>query len=314
MAEEQESIPSDKRRIWWHPYTVALAGHARKDLGAALEVSGLDWNVRSRQVWTLDDDANLLQTEIASGHRAIVRDDTGEVLGFVSERYRPIQHRDAFAAVEELVDQSVAEINGAWQLRGGRKVVLAVLGQADIDLGYGDGLTAYMLFETAHDGTGGTRMLIAPFLPGSFAQLPMIYTAAVNSKAMHHGDPLDRGLAAGRVIQHFDTAMERLAQQLAKLSSTKHDDATCDHLIAAAVHSVGGRDSLRINDCQRISSILHNSTTVPDTLRRTRFGVLAAICEYATHGHPQRTIDGMHRSMTASRYSRIARNAMEQLA
>ena len=67
----------------WHGLGVTLPADSpvRYSIDDAITISGLDWAVETRPV-------SVDGKEIA-GHKAIVRNDSGDVLGVVGERYRP---------------------------------------------------------------------------------------------------------------------------------------------------------------------------------------------------------------------------------
>lgn len=63
----------------------------------ALEVADLDWKVLQELIFT---DTG----EDISGYKANVRDTDRKVLGVVSNRYKVIQNKEAFAFTDELLD------------------------------------------------------------------------------------------------------------------------------------------------------------------------------------------------------------------
>ena len=62
----------------------------------ALIAAGLNWNVRS-------EDIHLRNGEIVEGYKANVRDTDRAVLGVVTDRYRVVQNREAFAFTDALL-------------------------------------------------------------------------------------------------------------------------------------------------------------------------------------------------------------------
>lgn len=73
----------------------------------ALRLAGLDWNVMQESIFTETGDA-------IAGYRVNIRDRDRKVLGVVSDRYKIIQNREAFAFTDTLrwmkvTDSQVAE-------------------------------------------------------------------------------------------------------------------------------------------------------------------------------------------------------------
>jgi phage/plasmid-like protein (TIGR03299 family) len=114
------------RETPWHREGVIL--NAAPTLAEALQLAGCGFEVETRPIWTKAADGSML----ASPHgRAIVRTDRGEILGeavlsVVSDKYVPLQNRDAFAVLEPLLDQGVAHLETGGTLRGGRDVWMLV--------------------------------------------------------------------------------------------------------------------------------------------------------------------------------------------
>jgi len=93
----------------WHGLGIVLKEQP-KSIDEALEKSGLGWHVSQGDVivvrtpeWTDDfghvHPPDLVPAETADGcrYRANLREDTGELLGIVSDDYRVVPNRDAFA-------------------------------------------------------------------------------------------------------------------------------------------------------------------------------------------------------------------------
>ena len=302
-------LPVEDRRLWWMNHTGELTKKAQSNVELALNESGLDWDVLESPIrinhngkWKSADDA-----------KAIIRSDNGRPLGFVRDRYTPIQHRDALAVITDVAGRDDAQIERCWSLRDGRKVVVAVRYGHDVDIMGIDALRPYLLFETSHDGSGACRMMISPVQVSCLNQLPSLRSDATFAKAVHHGN-VSKGLdAAADIIRSAEIGLERRVQQMCTLASNTISRSKCTELIADIVFSVPGTEQRREKDCERIASVLASTSTLNDDLRMTGFGLFHAVSEYTTHAHPQRSIGGWHRHMSSSRYSRMCRNSMNRL-
>lgn len=84
------------------------------DSETALELAGLDWNVIQKDIRTADDAAAI------AGFKANVRDADGSVLGIVTDRYKVVQNREAFAFTDALLGEGV-RYETAGSLQGGRR-------------------------------------------------------------------------------------------------------------------------------------------------------------------------------------------------
>lgn len=102
------------REVPWHGLgTRVNEAPASED---ALRLAGLNWSVVQEPVYTE-------QKEQVEGWRANIRDSDRKVLGVVTDRYKVIQNRDAFAFTDALLGEGV-RYETAGSLLGGRKVWL----------------------------------------------------------------------------------------------------------------------------------------------------------------------------------------------
>lgn len=107
----------------WHGLSTVVDGMLTAD--AALEAAHLTWTVSRRGVYIHGPGGT---DEEAGGYKAIARDDTGAVLGIMSDKYVPIQNSEAFEFFDSVVGAGQAVYDTAGALHGGRKVwILAKL-------------------------------------------------------------------------------------------------------------------------------------------------------------------------------------------
>jgi phage/plasmid-like protein (TIGR03299 family) len=146
-----DSLFSVRRRPW-HGHGVVL-DHAPASVAEALELAGLDWEVRQLDLYTEDLDQ-------VDGLVANVRADTNTVLGLVSTRYAVVQNIDALAFLDNLIG-SAMHFETAGSLWGGRRVwALAKLPEW-IEVG-GDPVDRFALVSTGHDGAYGIKAAVTP--------------------------------------------------------------------------------------------------------------------------------------------------------
>lgn len=151
------------RQLPWHGLGVVLDEPPRS-IDDALEQAGLGWRVRSAEVlverrpeWR-DDFGHTHAAEVVpavtadgSRYRGNVREDTGDLLGIVSEDYRVVDNREAFAFLDALIGSELC-FETAGSLHGGRRVwVLARLPEW-VEVG-GDQTATYVYVANSHDGT-----------------------------------------------------------------------------------------------------------------------------------------------------------------
>ena len=128
----------------------------------ALQAASLDWDV-VQQPMAYRVAAGTIDTPEGPVERyeyrdvpalANVRGDNGFYLGTVSPQYRVVQNREAFGFLDSLVADKAIEIESAFSLGGGKRVVVCARMPGFDSIGPGDDLIRYLVIGLHHDGTG----------------------------------------------------------------------------------------------------------------------------------------------------------------
>ena len=148
----------------WHNEGVILNDAPSFD--AAMNLSGADYDVELRPLFAAAADG-VVPTPMG---RAVVRTDRGsvlsqDVLGIVSERYVPLQNRDAFGVLRPLVDSGVCKLETGGTLRGGADAWM--LARFDIDDPvvrevFADEVVPFALVANNHSGDGKALVMETP--------------------------------------------------------------------------------------------------------------------------------------------------------
>ena len=155
------------RKLPWHGLGAVLDEYP-KSIDEALEKAGLGWKVSHGDVlvvkrpgWTDDLGVKHAPELIpAKGFKANIREDTGDVLGIVSDEYDVVDNRAAFAFLDALINSEM-HFETAGSLWGGRRVwVLARLPEY-VELG-GDLSATYVYVANSHDGSMAVTAAVTP--------------------------------------------------------------------------------------------------------------------------------------------------------
>lgn len=209
------------RAMPWHRLGVVL-DEPPASIDDALERAGLGWRVRSadvlverRAAWRDDfgqtHAAEVVPAMTADGgsYRANVREDTGDLLGIVSEDYRVVDNREAFEFLDALIGSELC-FETAGSLHGGRRVwVLARLPEwAEVG---GDQTALYVYVANSHDGTlavtaaaTGVRIVCANTLSWALRRSEHSEAAARTFRFRH----------AGNLALKFDEARQVIGMTL----------------------------------------------------------------------------------------------------
>jgi phage/plasmid-like protein (TIGR03299 family) len=218
------------RRVPWHGLGVVLDEYP-KSIDEALDKAGLGWKVTHGDVlvvrapeWT-DDFGTEHPAELiaAKGFKANLREDTGDVMGIVSDEYEVVDNRDAFRFLDALIGSEL-HFETAGSLWGGRRVwVLARLPEY-IELG-GDQSATYVYVANSHDGSMAVtaaatpiRIVCANTLGAALRQADHGASAARTFRFRHTGNLQAKFAEARQVLGMTITYQEQfkaLADRLA---------------------------------------------------------------------------------------------------
>jgi len=136
----------------------AGSGHSVEDAKTAQEVmqrAQLDWNVEGRQLYYFE--AMASDPILAHSHKAIVRDDTGGLLGVVGQGWRPLQNHEAFDFVDRLIGAGAIRYSQAGSFKGG-KIIWIQAEFAEAEILPGDVHKKYLMLVSAFDGSLAVRI------------------------------------------------------------------------------------------------------------------------------------------------------------
>jgi phage/plasmid-like protein (TIGR03299 family) len=155
------------REMPWHRLGVVLDEYPRS-IDEALDKAGLGWKVTHGDVlvvrtpeWT-DDFGTTQPAELvpAKGFKANLREDTGEVLGIVSQEYEVVDNREAFRFLDALIGSEL-HFETAGSLWGGRRVWCLARLPEYVELG-GDLSATYVYVANSHDGSMAVTAAVTP--------------------------------------------------------------------------------------------------------------------------------------------------------
>lgn len=291
MSHELEStdgLALVGRPAWHGIGTVLPEGTYTPADGA--RIAGLQWRVRvaplvarTEEPAATDGGPRMVTAEHeVPDHRAIVREDTGAVLGVVSPGYTPVQN----AELVELLQRLGRPVETMGSMRDGR-VVFALLRQGAFRIGAGDEVRQYLLAVTGHDGTRALS-----FLPTDVR----VVCANTLRAAERAGDGATVRLAhTSGITERLKTAAASLERAEALVSTRREDTErlagmalegeALDRYFARTVEDIRGLPAGAIElDGGRLT--FHGSTPGerrPDLLLRRDLAVAAGLREGLVH-------------------------------
>ena len=117
----------------------------------AKSITGLGWQVKLvGGVSVTDQVAGVDRQCFSTRHTALVREDTGDILGIHGKRYRPVQNDQLFDIAYALGAQ--VKVESAGSLDEGRRIFLTLRGET-LNMKNNDQTVPYLALSNSHDGS-----------------------------------------------------------------------------------------------------------------------------------------------------------------
>lgn len=178
----------------------------------AIKVAGLDWDVIPKPIF------DEFGREIP-GFKVNQRSSDHKNLGIVTDRYKIVQNREAFAFTDALLGEGVT-YETAGSLASGKRVWMlarmegTTLAEEKID--------PYLVFTNNHDGTGAVRVAITPVRVVCQNTLNMaLASASRHWSCAHKGDIQGKLEEARYTLSNAKAYMDALEEEFGELKLKK---------------------------------------------------------------------------------------------
>lgn len=265
----------------WHGLGTGVA--EAPDSADALRLAGLDWEVVQEPIYT---DAG----KKIPGYKANVRDTDRKVLGVVTDRYKVIQNREAFAFTDALLGSGVRyETAGA--LQEGRKVwLLARLPHEYIISG--ERISPYLVFSNTHDGSGAVRVAVTPVRVVCNNTLNLALRTAKRGWGMiHTGDIREKIQEAKDALFMAEKYMDSLGKEIERLRRQKLSDRQVQEYIELLLPVEKDATEAQVKNTSKLrEDIGKRYYDAPDLkdVGNNAYRFINAVSDFATHAEPLR--------------------------
>ena len=249
----------------------------------ALRLAGLDWNVMQESIFTETGDA-------IAGYRVNIRDRDRKVLGVVSDRYKIIQNREAFAFTDTLLGYGV-RYETAGSLKEGKRVWLLARLPREYIIAE-EQISPYLVFSNSHDGSGAVRVALTPIRVVCNNTLNLALATASRSWSMiHKGNVKDKMQEAKNTLFMAEAYMESLGEEFERLRWMKVTDSQVAEYVEKLlplekdVTETREKNTLKLRE-----DILRRYYDAPDLrgVGNNAYRFINAVSDFATHVQPLR--------------------------
>lgn len=260
----------------WHGLGATLARGASID--SWIRMAGLTWSAELQEI------ALAGSGTIIDGRKAVVRSDTGEVFGLVSDRYKPVQPRAVLEFFRDLAGSHSMEIETAGALKGGAVVWALATNDAEIKVKGSDIVKPYLLLSTSYDASQASRGAFTTVRVVCNNTLRMSYSAdtagVVNVRHTSRFDEKEVKARLG-IFADQQASFADLANYLAETRVTGSQIQALLTQLFGAVNTEGELTTYSRNVMDKAAScILTSPGSNLDTARGTAWGVLNGITNY----------------------------------
>lgn len=260
----------------------------------ALRLAGLDWNVVQESIFTETGD-------VIAGYKANIRDRDRKILGVVSDRYKIIQNREAFAFTDTLLGYGV-RYETAGSLQEGKRVwLLARLPREYIIAG--EQISPYLVFSNSHDGSGAVRVALTPIRVVCNNTLNLALATASRSWSMiHKGNVKDKMQEAKNTLFMAEAYMESLGEEFERLRGMKVTDSQVAEYVERLLPLEKDATETREKNTLKLrEDILHRYYDAPDLrgVGNNAYRFINAVSDFATHVQPLRRTTNYNENLFA---------------
>lgn len=210
MAANVETMFSGNNVTPWHGIGEVIKGTLSSE--EAIKVAKLDWDVIPMPIY------DSIGREI-KGYKVNQRSTDGKNLGVVTDRYRVVQNREAFAFTDSLLGEGV-QYETAGSLDSGKRVwMLAKMEGTEIAE---EQIDPYLVFTNSHDGKGAIRVAAVPVRVVCQNTLNLaLRNASRHWTCVHKGDIQSKLDEARFTLQNAEAYMKALEEEFGELKTKK---------------------------------------------------------------------------------------------
>lgn len=280
MAAEVENMFYVKETPW---HGLDTEVQEAPDSREALRMAGLDWSVVQEPIYTG-------RKELVEGYKANIWDSDRKPLGVVTDRYRVIQNREAFAFTDSLLGEGV-RYETAGSLLGGRKVWMLARMPHEYIIS-GERISPYLLFSNTHDGSGAVRAALTPIRVVCSNTLNLALATARRSWSMiHTGDIRSRMKEAEDTLFLAEQYMDSLGKEFEALRKKKLSDRQVMEYIEILLPMEDGSTPQQEKNIRRMREDMKmRYFDAPDLqgVGKNAYRFVNAVSDFATHAQPLR--------------------------
>lgn len=287
----------------WHNLQDHVLDTWPEDWDEARKFAGLEWEPELAPVHVervaLTDDGVTTTYESIDSHRAVLRNDTGAVLGVVSDQFELITHKAMGEIIETILGQPNVKFETAGSLKGGAMVWALVYLDEPVQIAGDDSATyPFLAVLNAHDGSAACKVIYTPIRIvcwNTYSLASLMAERTGHQFVFRHVAGVNERMEEARIalsgLRDQTKQLVEIAEDLTKLNYS--DERVSWFLSEFIPEPVTGASPRRMANVERARSVfldIYNGVTC-DAHRGTGLGVLDAAVEFIDHARAYRSVD-----------------------
>lgn len=268
---EKEISKIVERKVPWQGFQkIEGAATAEEAIQSAL----LDWNVSPQPLFCAG--------QQVEGRYGLVRDVDSRTLGFCGRWYRPVQNREAFGFIENLVGEELS-FDTIGSVNGGQRVFISTKFNHNWNVN-GDDINLYLLLSNSHSGTKSLQVAVTPVRVVCQNTLITAFKRAQRTWSMVHSNNLNDKLTdARRCLQISARYMNEFRIFGEQAAEVKFSDYALESALDY-IFPVGDSERAKKFREKKLEGF-YKAYEADDVkpFRGTAWGFLNAISDYETH-------------------------------
>lgn len=258
---------------------------ACKDMEQVLQMSGLDYTVEKRPIFTYPDIEDDGTRMVIPNRFITTRREDGHTYDVVSDKFEIIQNRDAFDFVKYMGDELLFEKAGETQ--SGMVYVIGRLPEVNI---LGDKFTPHVIFRNGFSGKVKITAAICPLRIVCQNQFNFAFKNTANTVQIRHVGNAEAKLEEAREVLRLSADyMAELNTMAEHFASMRLDQARMeritDYLFPMPTEDMNPFKRKSLEDA-RAKFISAHDAEDNRNFRGTAWGMINAYTDYLTHKEP----------------------------
>jgi len=262
---------------------ISILENIGKDVEGAIDVkqvlqrAELDFTVKGENCYYMYNDMQ----ELVPGVLANVREDTGDILGVVSNRYKICQNSEAFEFINYISND--IKFRKAGMTKNG---IIYIIAEFESSMYLKDEYKNYVIFRNAHNGKFPLQATISPMRVVCENQFHSVFSKAENRVYIKHVSGLESKLhMAKQVLKGYADAISVFDKRINTFASTKFTQEQFTMFVNTAFPITADMTESAVEKQEERHSILNYLYEMEDNqdYGGTLLGALNATTYYDSH-------------------------------